>query len=178
MSKGEKSSVEVNKVAETTDRTLPIFAEFDQVAEQIRMNAYNLFEHRGAGEGHALEDWLEAERAFCGPAAELTEAEGSYSLKVALAGFEPGEIELTATPREIMIKAVHEHEGKGTEGDARLQWTEFRRSDVYRRVELPAAIDVGRISASLKNGMLSVTAKKARAATQEAPRKIELSAPS
>jgi HSP20 family molecular chaperone IbpA len=168
--------VEVKKVPEATDRHLPIFAELDKVADEIRMEAWNLFNHRGAGSGHALDDWLEAERKICWPAAELAEADGRYSLKVALAGFEPRDIEVTATPQEIIVKAAHEREDKGTEDDARLKWTEFHRNDVYRRVELPAAVDVDGISASLENGMLAITAPKAEAGKQESPRRIELSA--
>jgi HSP20 family protein len=141
------------------------------------MRAYDLFEHRGAGDGHALDDWLEAERAFCWPESELTEADRSFSLMVELAGFEPGEIEVTATPREIMIKAAHEQEGKESVDDDRVEWTEFRRSDIYRRVELPAAVDVDGIAASLKNGVLAITVPKAEAATREVRRKIELSTP-
>jgi len=171
------SRVEVKKVPEATDRRLPIFAEFDRVADAIRMEAWNLFNHRGAGNGHALDDWLEAERKVCWPAAELAEADGRYSLKVALAGFEPKDIEVTATPREIIVKAAHEREDKGTEDDARLNWTEFHRNDVYRRVELPTDVDVKGISASLKNGMLEIAAPKAEAGKQESPRKIELSTP-
>jgi hypothetical protein len=39
---------------------------FDEGAERIRLRAYELYEQRGKREGHALEDWLQAE-------AELTE---------------------------------------------------------------------------------------------------------
>ena len=172
------SRVEIKKVPETADRTLPVFAEFERVADQIRAEAYNLFKHRGASDGHALDDWLAAERAFCWPAAELAEAKDGYSLKVALAGFDPKEIEVTATPREIMVKATHEQEDKSAEDDARPTWTEFRRSDVYRRVELPAPINVDGIAASLKNGMLEITAPKAKGDRQESRRKIKLSTPS
>jgi HSP20 family molecular chaperone IbpA len=172
------SRVEVRKVPATADRTLPIFAEFEKVADRIRTEAFNLFNHRGAGDGHALDDWLTAEREFCWPAAELTEANGSYAIKVALAGFEPGEIEVTATPREVMIKAAQERQNEGPDEDTRLQWTELHHSDVYRRIELPDAIDVDRITASLKNGMLAIMAPKAESTRQEAPRKIKLSTPS
>ena len=84
----------------TEDRSLPIFAEFDRIADRIRLEAYNLFARRGSGDGGALDDWLEAERNVCWPAAKLVERDGAFVLEVALAGFEPSEISLTATPRE------------------------------------------------------------------------------
>jgi HSP20 family protein len=160
--------VQVHKVSEPSDRSLPVFAEFETIADRIRLQAYNLFAHRGGGEGHALEDWLAAERAVCWPAAELTETDGEYLLRIALAGFDAKEISVTATPREIMVKAAQKEEMSGGE-EEKLQWSEFRSNDVFRHVDA--------ISASLKNGLLEITAPKAEAGAQTA-REIELSTPS
>jgi Protein of unknown function (DUF2934) len=41
-------------------------ASFDELEERIRLRAYQLYEQRRRGDGHALDDWLQAE-------AELTE---------------------------------------------------------------------------------------------------------
>jgi HSP20 family molecular chaperone IbpA len=165
----------IQKVPSPDVRTLPIFAEFDQLADRIRLQAYNLFSHRGAGEGHALEDWLAAEREVCWPAAELSERDGEFVLNVALAGFEPGEITVTATPREIIVKAAHKHERKSAgKGEPKLRWTEFRSNDIFRRVELPAAVDVDKISADFRNGLLEIVAPKAQSAA-ESPKQIEIS---
>ena len=40
-------------------------------------------------------------------------------------------------------------------------WTEFGRADVYRRFQLPEAIDVEKTKATLEKGMLHITAPKA-----------------
>jgi HSP20 family protein len=166
----------VQKVRAADDRTLPIFAEFDKLADRIRLEAYNLFARRGAGDGHALDDWLAAEHEVCWPSAELTEQDGKYALKVALAGFEPGEITVTATPREIIVKAAHKEEKKPAgEGKAKVRWSEFRSNDVFRRVDLPAPVDVERISANFKNGLLEIVAPRAQPAAESAS-KIEVSA--
>jgi HSP20 family molecular chaperone IbpA len=169
--------VEIQKVPESSDRSLPIFAEFDKIADQIRTQAYNLFAHRGAQDGRALDDWLMAERELCWPTAELAEKGKQFSLRIALAGFEPTEITVTATPREIIVKAAHEHEESGGNGEAKLRWSEFMSKNVFRRIELPAPVDVDKVSASLSNGMLEITARKARAEAETA-KKIEVSTPS
>jgi HSP20 family protein len=165
--------LDVQKVSSAEDRTLPVFAEFDRLADRIRLEAYNLFARRGAGDGRALDDWLAAERAICWPAAKLIERDGAFVLEVALAGFEPAEIEVTATPKEIIVKAAHEHTKKSDgEGDAKLRWSEFRSDSVLRRVELPLAVDVGKIAAGFKNGLLTITAPqapKAQAAATNIP---------
>jgi len=155
------SQLKVQKVRATNDRTLPIFAEVDQLAERIRMQAYNLFAHRGAGDGHALDDWLAAEREVCWPAAELAEREGEFLLSVALAGFGAADITVTATPREIIVKAGRKQErASAGKGEPKLRWTEFRSDNVFRRVELPTPVEVEKISASLENGLLKIRAPK------------------
>jgi HSP20 family protein len=115
----------------------------------------------------------------CCPTAELAEADGEYALKVALAGFDPKDISVTATPHEILIKAAHEHEKSGGDDKASVRWSEFRSNSVFRRVALPDAVDVSKIAASLKNGLLELTAPKvAGSAGAEKPRKVKLSTPS
>jgi HSP20 family molecular chaperone IbpA len=165
--------LDVQKVPSAEDRSLPVFAELDRLADRIRIQAYNLFARRGAGEGRALDDWLAAEREICWPAAKLSERDGAFALEVALAGFEAGEIVVTATPQEIIVKAAHEHAKKSDSdtGD-KLRWSEFRSDSVLRRVELPSAVDVNKITASFKNGLLTITApqvEKAKAAATSIP---------
>jgi HSP20 family molecular chaperone IbpA len=154
------SQLNVQKVPDAEDRSLPVFAELERLAERIRLQAYNLFARRGSGAGHALDDWLAAEREVCWPSAELAEREGEYAVKVALAGFEPSEIDVTATPREIIVRAAHKHEKKSA-ADAKLQWSEFRSDEVFRRIELPAEVNVSKVAATLENGLLEIKAPKA-----------------
>lgn len=113
----------VQKVPSADDRSLPIFAEFDRIADRIELGAYNSFARRGAGEDHALDDSLAAERESCWPAAKLIEREGAFVLE-----------------------------------GAKLRWPEFRSNNVLRRVELPSAVDVNKVSAKLKNGLLTIVA--------------------
>jgi HSP20 family protein len=168
--------VNVQKIPVADDRTLPIFAEFDKLADRIRLEAYNLFARRGSGDGHALDDWLAAEHEVCWPSAELTDRDGEYALEIALAGFAPGEITVTATPREIIVKAAHKQEKKSAdEAETKVRWSEFRSNDVYRRVELPAPVDAERISAHFKNGLLEIVAPQAQPAAESAS-EIEVSA--
>ena len=88
--------LEIQRVGKPEDRSLPIFEELDRLADRIRVQAYNLFARRGGGDRHALEDWINAERELCSPSAEVVELDGKYAVKVALAGFEPNEIAVTA----------------------------------------------------------------------------------
>jgi HSP20 family protein len=157
------SKLTVTKVRDKDDHTLPVFAEFDKLLDRVRNRAYGFFCERGQGDGNALDDWLAAEREIGLPEAELAEQDSEFSLNVALPGFESDEISVTATPRELIVKAAHltKHEDQSDEPERRVHWSEMRRRNVMRRVRLPSEIDVSKTSAELDRGVLKIEAPKA-----------------
>lgn len=159
------SKIEVTPVKSAEDRSLPIFAEIDELFDKIRDQAYQRFALRGFSDGNDIDDWLSAERELCWPEAELQEDDDEFEVKVALAGFKPEEIELTATPGALIIKASHEQ--KESSKKEKVRWSEFRHDDVYRRVALPVDIDVDKVKAELEDGLLKVDAKKAAGSTRK-----------
>jgi len=162
------AEVKIQKVPTIEDRELPVFAEMEELLGRIRERAYELAALRGFTEGHALDDWLVAEREFCWPASEFIDEEDRYVLEIALAGFEPGEIELTVTPFELIVRAAHEslREEKLAEQE-QVRWSEFASNEVYRRFEFPTEILVDATAASFRNGLLKVAALKASVAKAE-----------
>lgn len=170
------SKPNIQKVAAVDDRTLPVFAEFDKIAERIRNRAYELFTRHGFGAGNDVEDWLEAEREVCWPATELLEDDDTFELKVALAGFDADDITVTANPCELIVKATQEirHEAPEESETSKVHWSEFRTGDVYRHVGLPVDIDVDKVSARFKRGLLTIEAPKAEE-TRKAPKHVEIS---
>lgn len=171
------SKLNIQKVPSAKDRNLPIFEELDEIADRIRVRAYKLFADRGFGQGRDLDDWLIAQREICWPAAELVEKEGEFNVKVALAGFDPGDITVTATPRELIVKASHKQDRKESEDrdGIKIRWSEFYGNNVYRQVPLPADVDVAKIKAYFEQGMLEIEAPKMK---HKAPagKKIKVSA--
>lgn len=159
------SVVAVDKVG-NGDRTLPVFKAMEELMGQIRERAFAIGFGKGLGAGHALEDWLAAEREFCWPAGELKEGKSDFVLSVALPGFASDEVSVTATPRELIVHASNEHSKKEPAGkeSKSVRWSEFRSDDVYRRIEFDQDINVGKVTATLKDGLLSVTAPKAETA--------------
>jgi HSP20 family protein len=156
-------NVAVQKVKKVGPEPVPIFEAIEKRLDDVRRRAFELFEKRGYGLGHEIDDWLQAEHEVFGwPASELAEKNGKYEAQITLPGFKPNEVQVTATPSEIIVHAKTEHEKKTEE--ANVLWTEFGSNDVYRRFELPALIDVDKTSATLDNGMLHVIAAKAPAA--------------
>ncbi len=173
------TDIKVEKIADPKERTSPVFKEVESLRDRIRTRAFEMSSGRGFGDGHALDDWLAAEREICWPAGELVEHEKEYVLSLTLPGFEPADISVTTTPRELIVHAKTKTERKGEEAKKgateKVCWSEFRSNDVYRRVELAKDIDVQSVSAALKNGILKIVASKAVAKTQKPVRVIPIS---
>ena len=55
-----------------------------------------------------------------------------------------------------------------------MHWSEFRHENVYRHVTLPAEVDVNKIKAGFKDGLLTIAAPKA-ATEKPVAKKVEIS---
>ncbi|MDZ7630353.1 MAG: Hsp20/alpha crystallin family protein [Gemmatimonadaceae bacterium] len=114
------------------------------------------------------DDWIAAERELLGwSSAELKEHEGEYEVDIMLPGFTVNDIELTATPHELLVHAADKREQRGVDGN--VVWSEFGSSEVFRRFALPTPVENRKISAELKNGMLTVHAPKVRTPAVSTP---------
>ncbi len=165
------ANVAVQKVAKAEVKALPIFEEIGKRLDGVRQRAFELFQNRGCEIGHALDDWLKAEHEVLGwPAGEMTEWDSKYEVDLTLPGFDADQVQVTATPREIIVHAQYKPEKKE---ETKVLWSEFGSNDVYRRFETPQPIDVDRIVATLDKGILHVIAAKAPAAK---PKPIEVAA--
>jgi HSP20 family molecular chaperone IbpA len=145
---GVMKELTITRVPSVEDRSLPVFAEIDQLLQAVERRAYELFEGRGCGVGRDLDDWLAAERELCGPELEVTEDEAGFRLQVPVGGFEQGDMEVTATPYELVVRASRDGEDK---------------RELLRRVQLATPVEVEAVTAKLKSGKLILTAPKAAA---------------
>lgn len=164
------SHVQIQRDADGA-RTLPVFRELQERLDAVRERAFANFSRRGGAPGHELEDWVAAEREVMGwPVAELKERNGSYEVDVTLPGFSPKDIEVTATPHEMIVHAVSTMDRSGE--DSRVLWSEFGQQEIYRRIDLPTEINADRVSASLDHGVLHLKAPKSAppAAPEDAAR--------
>ena len=151
------SQIAVKKLNGGGKEALPVFGEIARRFEAIERRAFDLFEKRGREVGHEAEDWFKAEHELLGyAAAELSEKDGTYEMRIALPGFEAKEVEVTATPSDIVVHAATKQEKRGEKDN--VLWTEFGSNDVYRRFELPNSIVADKVTANLENGLLRINA--------------------
>jgi HSP20 family molecular chaperone IbpA len=69
---------------------------------------------------------------------------------------EAKEVEVTATPTEIIVHATTKEDKETKKGN--VLWTEFGSNSVYRRFEVPNAIDANQVTVNLENGLLRINA--------------------
>lgn len=156
------SQVAIEKVTDASPKTLPLFAELAKQFEAIERRAFDLFEKRGRELGHDLEDWIKAEQdVVWSPQSELVDQGKNFKARIALPGFEAKDVHVSVMQDAIVVKAdaTHSHEEK----DGKVCFCEFSQNSLFRRLALPASIDVDKTSASLENGILQVIAPKVAA---------------
>jgi len=77
-------------------------------------------------------------------------------------GLKAEDIEVTATPHELVIRGETSERNNGKKGETRF--SEFSERKLFRSYDLPAGVDVDKINADLKDGMLMVDLPKAEPA--------------
>ncbi|HTP33040.1 MAG TPA: Hsp20 family protein [Candidatus Acidoferrales bacterium] len=156
------NSIAIEKIREPQKGALSVFTEMEKVADAVRRRAFEHFLGRGSTFGSDMDDWLRAERELIwSPGAEMTEHDNDLTLRVEAPGFEPGDIKITATPESLLIEGEvrHKHEASNDH----LHFCEFAQT-LLRRFDMPGAIDVDKVSATLDKGILKIVAPKAQAA--------------
>ncbi len=153
------SHVAVQKFGPNEAESRSILEDMEALTERIRLRAYELFERRGDRGGSALNDWLTAENGLLlTPEADLVESDDKYELQIGVPGFDAKDINVSALPDALIVRAKNTHNHEKTEGSVRF--CEFGEKSVFRQVDLPAPIDVDKVTTSLQKGILKVTAPK------------------
>lgn len=155
------SQVAVEKI-NGNKKSQPVFLEIAKRFDALQQRAFDLFEKRGREVGHDLEDWLQAERELdWSPASELVDDGNEFKARLSLPGFEAKDVHVSAMPDALVVQAAatHTHEEK----DSNVRFCEFSDKKLFRRLDLPASIDVNTVSASLDKGILQVIAPKTTA---------------
>ena len=169
-------NITVQKVADPGKMPLTWFTEMQTIFDRIRDKAFTLFAENGCVHGRAVEDWLAAEReVFWVPESELVEKDKEFELRIAAPGFEANDVEVTALPDSIVVRAGATRKSGKAEGT--VCFSEFCGKQLYRRFALPAPIEVNKTAATLDKGVLKVTAPKApQEKAHETEKKISLAA--
>lgn len=124
----------------------------------LRHEMDRLFDRMWEGELPALPGLAE-----WAPAVDVSETKDAIVVKAEIPGIDPKEIALALHENVLTIK------GQKTEAKEERDTQYYRKERVYggftRSLRLPAPVDAGRVTATFKNGVLTVTLPKAPSAT-------------
>lgn len=152
--------ISITRIHDQEEASSALLGQAERHEQQVRHRAFDYFQQRGELPGNDWQDWLRAEReVLWTPPAEMFENVSVIVLRVAVPGFDPKCIRVTATPHSLLIQGTEPHRHSGME--ARLHFCEFGQQ-LFRRFDLPARIDPARVSATLDKGILEILANIAR----------------
>jgi len=107
------------------------------------------------------------------PAMDIAETEKAYEITAELPGMSESDVEVVASNGGLTIKGEKREEKEEKKKDYYL--SERRYGSFERRMQIPEGVDVDKIEASFKNGVLTVTLPKTVQA-QKPEKKISVKA--
>jgi len=153
------SQITIHKYRDAATTPRGVLEQVQAITDAIKQRAFDLFQSRDGWNGSDLTDWLQAEReTVWSPASELVENEKEFQARIALPGFDARDIDVSALPDALVVQAETTHNHEGKDGDVRF--CEFSEKKLFRRIDLPQAVDVDKVTASVDRGVLQVTAPK------------------
>jgi len=155
----EKTAVPVQVGKEPTElkpfKAENLLERANAIFDAISHRAYEIFEGNGRMEGRELEDWFQAEGELLRPVhIQVNETEEGLEVKAEVPGFDEKELEINVEPQRLMISG--KHETKTEEKKGKTVYSEICSNQILRAVDLPAEVETGKVTATLKNGMLKL----------------------
>ena len=92
---------------------------------------------------------------------DVTEADESFTVKAAVPGMDPNELDIAITDNVLTIKG--ETQAEETREDEKVHLRERRYGSFMRSISLPVPVEADNVSANYENGVLSLHIPKAEA---------------
>lgn len=121
---------------------------------QVSKRAYELFEQLGRIDGNDLTHWLRAEDELCVRLPEVQQSGAWYTVSAPVVGVPADHIKVSVEDGGALISAEKSSE-QGKSGGS----SEY--TSVYYSVRFPESVNPETASAYLKNGTLTIVARKA-----------------
>jgi HSP20 family protein len=138
-----------------------LFEQFDSIYDSIARRAFELFESNGRWPGSDLADWFRAEAEVLHPAhLEMRESDSSFTVEAELPRFAAKDLEIHVEPRCLRIAGKRETT-KEEDKKGKVIRSEWCADQILRAIDLPADVDTSKVSASLKDGILTIDLPKA-----------------
>jgi HSP20 family molecular chaperone IbpA len=141
--------------------TVPVNANKEhihhRVNDRIAGRAYDLYRQEGNRHGEDMRHWLQAESEILSSVPEIRESSSWFTVNVPLKGFVPSEVQVSVEPRLALIIA----EKQQVSGSEPGRSSDVFEQAVFTSAKWPTDVDPDTASAYLKNGVLTLTVKRA-----------------
>jgi HSP20 family protein len=132
----------------------------NRIHESIARRAFEIFESDGGFWGRDLDHWFKAEAELLHPThITVTESDDAVNVEAEVPGFNANDLEVSLDPQRLTISGKRET----TKEDKRKGKTVYQEkcsSELLRIVDLPAGVDATKATATVKNGILSLSLPK------------------
>lgn len=148
-------------------KLLPEDRFFQRVADLQRLiarRAYEFFAEKGFQNGHALEDWLQAQSQLLKSVPlDLSETQAELTIKAALPEYGANDVEIYVEPKRLFVTGQHQQTSKEKEAK-----TSYSEQCLFCSLELPAEIAPDQVKATLSNGELRIDLPKVKVGLKDA----------
>lgn len=149
-----KSSVPVKQGANEN-----VLDRMQQTYDAVARRAFEIFDNNGRWFGHDLADWFDAESEILHPVhLEINETPDALSVQAEVPGYTAKELDIQVEGNRLTISGKHESKEETKKG--KTIYSERCANEILRSIELPAEVDSTKVSATLKDGVLSVELPK------------------
>jgi HSP20 family protein len=169
---------DTSKIPVTTDKAAPSESRPRRPLEGLRQEIDRLFDDFGIGTWRSpfrssffdMDPFRRAKAAFSGmPAVDVTETEKGYKVVAELPGMDEKNIEVKITNGMLTIKGEKQEDKEEEKQDYYVRERSF--GSFERTLPVPDGVDLDKVDASFKNGVLTVALPKT-AEAQKAEKKI------
>jgi HSP20 family protein len=122
--------------------------------------------------GYSSSDWWGANGNFA-PRLEVSETGKEIRISAELPGLDEKDVEVTFNGNMLTIKGEKREEKEEEQKEKHYHLSERRYGSFSRSFTLPETVAQDKITAAMKDGILTLTLPKTEAATKQ-PRKIEI----
>ncbi|MGA2348349.1 MAG: Hsp20 family protein [Candidatus Sulfotelmatobacter sp.] len=146
-----------------------LFDRINQLHEATARRAFQLFEGEGRIFGRDLDHWFRAEEELLHSVhVRISESGNALEVAAEVPGFNAKELEVSVEPQRLTISGKRESTEERKKGET--VYKEQCSNEILRVVDLPAEIETSKVTATLKEGVLTLnlpkTARAKAAATE------------
>lgn len=151
--------VKTSPISKATD-SQQTFDRMQELYNTIAQRAFEIFEGNGRSIGHELSDWLQAESEMLRPLhLKIAESDDALTVTAEVPGFSANELDVQVDGNRLIISGQHISDNESSSG--KTVYSERSAMEIFRSVDLPADVDGSRVSAVVKDGMLTIDLPKA-----------------